>query len=47
MYALKIQTQLGHKFSMTKFGVVLAIMDVASAKANVNGLKNKYVFWQL
>ena len=29
---------------MTKFVVVLAIMDMVSAKSDVNGQKEKYVF---
>ena len=29
---------------MTKYGVVFVIMNVASAKSDVNGPKRKYVF---
>ena len=29
---------------MTKYAVILAIMDMASAKSDVNGSKKKYVF---
>ena len=29
---------------MTKYGVILAIMDMVPAKSDVNGPKKKYVF---
>ena len=32
---------------MTKFGVFLAIMDMASAKSDVNGPKKKVCFWRI
>ena len=32
---------------MTKYGVILAIMDMASAKSDVNGPKKKACFWRI
>ena len=32
---------------MTKYGVILAIMDMASAKSDVNGPKKKVCFWRI
>ena len=32
---------------MTKFAVVLAIMNIALAKSDVNGPKKKVCFWRI
>ena len=32
---------------MTKYSVILAIMDMASAKSDVNGRKKKVCFWRI
>ena len=32
---------------MTKYGVILAIKDMASAKSDVNGPKKKVCFWRI
>ena len=34
-------------FFMTTYGVILAIMDMASAKSDVNGPKKKVCFWRI
>ena len=47
MYALKNTKKAKIQFLMTKFTVILAILDMASAKPDVNGPKKKGCFWQL
>ena len=44
MYALT-NTLFG--FFLTKYVVVLSIMDMVSAKPDVNGVKEKVFVWQL
>ena len=40
MYALRNTNIAGIQFVMTKYAVILAIIDMASAKSDVNGPKN-------
>ena len=48
MYALRNANIGVIIFFMTKlYAVVLAIMDMASAKSDVNGPKKKVHFWRL
>ena len=36
---------MGYNFLMTKYGIMLAIMDMVSAKYDVNGEKEKVCFF--
>ena len=47
MYALRNTNIAVIYFFSTKCANVLAIMDMASAKSDVNGPKKKACFWQL
>ena len=44
MYALTNTNIAGIRFSITKYVVVLAIMDMVSAKSDVNSPKEKSMF---
>ena len=37
----EVQTWLGYNFFMTKYGIIWVIMDMASAKSDVNGPMKK------
>ena len=47
MYALR-NTNIGViEFVFTTYSVILAIMDIASAKSDVNGPKKKVCLWRI
>ena len=43
----ELQNKVGYKLFIIKYGVVLAIMDMASSKSDANGPKKKVCFWKI